>query len=192
MDTEKKYNLKKSKAILLFVQMILTIFLFVASIYLLFFVIKNKLGGWMITSYIFITISIIAIIIYSVYGYKKTDAVYQVAILPFLLAIFVNIMLPNRETFQVGLLSLLLAFTFAFLLRQKDYKFTNIISIIMILIALVFSIYSAINANTQFLGDIKDNWPTYLAMYLSIFIPTIMSSTFALTYNVRYNRSIRK
>ena len=101
-------------------------------------------------------------------------------------------MLPNRETFQVGLLSLLLTFTFAFLLRQKDYKFTNIISIIMILIALVFSIYSAINANTQFLGDIKDNWPTYLAMYLSIFIPTIMSSTFALTYNVRYNRSIRK
>ena len=192
MDTEKKYNLKKSKAILLFAQMILTIFLFIASIYLLFFVIKNKLGGWMITSYIFITISIIAIIIYSVYGYKKTDAVYQAAILPFLLAIFVNIMLPNRETFQVGLLSLLLAFTFAFLLRQKDYKFTNIISIIMILIALVFSIYSAINANTQFLGDIKDNWPTYLAMYLSIFIPTIMSSTFALTYNVRYNRSIRK
>ena len=40
MDTEKKYNLKKSKAILLFVQMILTIFLFIASIYLLFFLFR--------------------------------------------------------------------------------------------------------------------------------------------------------
>ena len=60
MDTEKRFGLKKSKAILLFIQMFLIVFLLIISIYLLIFVISNKLGGWMISSYIFITLINIA------------------------------------------------------------------------------------------------------------------------------------
>ena len=75
-----------------------------------------------------------------------------------------------------------------FLSRQSDEKFTVLISYIMIVESLVFSIYSSITANTQFLGDVSENWPTYFAMYLSILIPTIMSTTLALTYNVRSGR----
>ena len=71
MDTEKRFGLKKSKAIMLFIQMFFIIFLLVVSIYLLIFVASNNLGGWMITSYIFITLSVLAIICYSTYGYKK-------------------------------------------------------------------------------------------------------------------------
>ena len=74
MDTEKRFGLKKSKALMLFVQMFLVIFMLVVSIYLLVFVISNHLGGWMITSYIFITLSVVTIICYSVIGYKKSDA----------------------------------------------------------------------------------------------------------------------
>ena len=188
MDTEKRFGLKKSKAILLFIQMFLIIFILIISIYLLVFVISNHLGGWMIISYIFITISVLAIIFYSVVGYKKGDVIYQLSVLPFLAAVFVNVLLPNRETFQVALLTVLFALTFAFLLRQKDEKFTSIIGILMVAISLVFSIYSSIKANTQFLGEISQNWPTYVAMYLSIFVPVIMSGTFALTYNVRCSR----
>lgn len=57
----------------------------------------------------------------------------------------------------------------------------------MILLSLIFSIYSSIKADIIFLGDISSNWPTYLAMYLSIFIPTIM---FYNSYNVRTTKSL--
>ena len=189
MDLEKKYNLKKSKLILLFIQMILTIILLITSIYLLIFVISNNLGGWMITSYIFITMSIISIIIYSCYGYKKGDIAYQVSILPFLGAILINIIIPNRNAFQIAVLTVLFALTFGFLLKQNEKKISTIISILMVIAALIFSTYSAITADTQFLGSISNHWYTYLSMYLSIFIPTIMSGTIALTYNVRSTRA---
>ncbi len=182
MDTGKKFGLKKSKAVLLFVQMILTVVLLITSVYLLAFVTSNGLGGWMISSYVFITLSVLAVVFYSVYGYKKGDAAYQLSVLPFLAAIFVNILLPGREKFQVALLVILFALTFGFLLRQKDKKFTYIISVLMVAVSLVFSVYSAVKADVRFLGDISSNWPTYVAMYLSIFVPSVMSGTFALTY----------
>ena len=131
----------------------------------------------------------IAVICSSVFGHTKGEAVYQLSVLPFLAAILVNVMLPNREAFQIALLTILFALTFAFLLRQKDRRFTQIIGILMVITSLTFSIYSAVKANTQFLGEVSTNWPTYVAMYSSIFVPTIMSGTFALTYNVRCGRS---
>lgn len=188
MDTVKRFGLKKSKAILLFVQMILTILLLVISIYLLVFVISNNLGRWMIASYIFITLSVLVIIFYAIYGYKKNESFYLASVVPFLAAIFVNILLPNRDQFQVGVLVILFALTFAFLLKQNDVKFTKIISISMVVVALIFSIYSSITARVDFLGEISKNWPTYVAMYLSIFVPTITSGTFALTYDVKNSR----
>ena len=188
MDTEKRFGLKKSKAIMLFVQMIFIIFLLVVSIYLLVFVITNNLGGWMITSYIFIALSVLAIIAYSVVGYKLGDVIYQLSVLPFLAAVFVNVLLPNRETLQIALLTILFALTFASLLRQKDKRFTFVILVLMVVVSLVFSIYSSIKANPHFLGEISENWPTYVAMYASIFVPVVMSVTFALTYNVRVTK----
>ena len=188
MDTEKRFGLKKPKAVMLFIQMLLIIFILIISVYLLVFVISNNLGGWMITSYIFITLSVLAIICYSVDGYKKGDIIYQISLLPFLAAIFVNILLPNRETFQIALLAILFALTFGFVLSQKDKKISFVLLVSMVVISLTFSIYSSIKADTQFLGDISQNWPTYVAMYASIFVPTIMSVTIALTYNVRCDK----
>ena len=188
MDTLKKFQLEKSKAIMLFIQMIFTIISLATTIYLLVFVVSHNLGAWMIVSYVFIVISIIAIIIYSTYGYKKNDMTYKLSIIPFLVAVFINVILPGRSTLQIALLALLFASVSVFLSRQSDEKFTVLISYIMIVESLVFSIYSSITANTQFLGDVSENWPTYFAMYLSIFIPTIMSTTLALTYNVRSGR----
>lgn len=188
MDTEKKFHLKKSLAIMLFVQMILTIILLLVSIYLLYFVIAHKLGGWMIASYILITISVISLITYSIIGYKKGKFAYILSVIPFLGAILVNILLPQRNVFQIIILSILFALTFAYLIRQENKKFTYAISLSMIAVALTFSIYSAITADVQFLGPVSDNWLTYVSMYLSIFIPTIMSTTFALIYKVRITK----
>ena len=165
--------------------MALTVLLLITSVYLLFFVAINGLGAWMITSYIFITLSVLAIVCYSVIGYKKGDVAYQLAIIPFMAAVFVNVLLPQREPFQVALLTLLFALTFGFLLRQKDRKFAYIVSLLMVFISLVFSVYSSVKADVRFLGEISENWPTYVAMYLSIFIPTIMSGTVALTYSLK-------
>ncbi|MBO4323419.1 MAG: hypothetical protein J5836_02035 [Clostridia bacterium] len=181
----KRIELKKSKAALLCLQMALTVLLLITSVYLLFFVAINGLGAWMITSYIFITLSVLAIICYSVIGYKKGDVAYQLAIIPFMAAVFVNVLLPQREPFQVALLTLLFALTFGFLLRQKDRKFAYIASLLMVFISLVFSVYSSVKADVGFLGEISENWPTYVAMYLSIFVPTIMSGTVALTYSLK-------
>lgn len=189
MDTEKKYGLKKPKAILLFVQMLLTIIILVVALYLLVYVSINGLGAWMIASYIFISLSVLAIFGYGIIGYKEGELIYLLSIIPYLVAIFINIMLPNRNAFQVGLLSILFALTFAFAIKQKDFKFNQIISILMVVTSLTFSIYSSITARVDFLGNISENWLTYVAMYLSIFVPTIMSGTFALTYNVRNTKS---
>lgn len=189
MDTEKRLGISKPKAIMLFVQMILTVALLVISVYLLVFVASNNLGGWMIASYILIILSVLAIMGYGIIGYKKSDMAYLLAIVPFLGAVFVNILLPQRNTFQIAMLTLLFTLSFAFLLKQKDRKFTYIIGISMLAVSLTFSIYSAITANISFLGEVSDNWPTYVAMYLSIFVPTIMSTTILLTYNVRVTKT---
>ena len=93
MNTKEKFGLEKPKAVMLFIQMLLIILLFITSIYFLVFVIINKLGGWMITSYIFITLSIISIMLYSIFGYKKDDLYYKLAVIPFLIAILINIIL---------------------------------------------------------------------------------------------------
>lgn len=188
MDTIKKYGIRKDKAILLFFQMLLTVVITVISIYLLIFIIINNLGPWMISSYIFINLSSLAIICYGIIGYKKGEIAYLLAIIPFIIAIFINILLPQRNTFQIATLSLLFASTILFLFKQKDERFNLIVSILMVVISLTFSIYSSITARLDFLGEMDASWFTYLAMYLSIFIPTIMSGTFALTYNVRRNR----
>lgn len=189
MDTESRLGIKKNKAIMLFVQMILTILLLAVSVYLLIFVISNNLGGYMISSYILITISVLAIICYGIIGYRKGEIAYLLAVIPFLGAIMANILLPQRNAFQIALLTLLFALTFAFLLRQKDKRFTYIIALSMLVVSLTFSIYSSITANLNFLGSVSDNWLTYLAMYLSIFVPTIMSTTILVTYNVRADKA---
>lgn len=189
MDTEKRLGISKPKAIMLFVQMILTVVLVVISVYLLVFVASNNLGGWMIASYILIILSVLAIMGYGIIGYKKGDMAYLLAVVPFLGAVFVNILLPQRNAFQIAMLTLLFTLSFAFLLKQKDRKFTYIFGISMLAASLTFSIYSAITANIGFLGEVSDNWPTYVAMYLSIFVPTIMSTTILLTYNVRVTKT---
>lgn len=188
MDTIEKIGIMKSKAIILFVQMLLTIILLATSIYLLVFVSINNLGGWMVASYIFITLSVISIIVYAIVGYKKGKVAYLLAITPFLGTIFVNILLPQRNTFQVALLTILFALVSVFLVKQKDRTFSYCVTYLMVIVSLIFSIYSAIAARLDFLGQMSANWYTYLAMYLSIFIPSIMSGTFALTYNVRVTK----
>ena len=192
MNTEEKYGLKKSSAILLFVQMIWIIIALATAVYLLIFVASHQLGGWMFASYIFILLSILSIIGYGVFGYRKGEVAYLASVAPFMVAVLVNIIMPGRNAYQIATLTILFALTFGFLLRQKDEKFNLILSLAMIVASLAFSIYSAITANTQFLGEISSNWPTYLAMYLSIFIPVIVSITFALTYNVRVTKSKSK
>lgn len=185
MDTEKRFGLKKPTAIMLFVQMIVIIVATISAIYLMIFIISNKLGGWMITSSIFILLSMLMMIFYSVYGYKKGELFYKLAILPFLGAVFVNVLLPGRNSMQIALLTLLFALMFSFLLNQKDDKLKENILTLMVLLSLAFSIYSAINADVSFLGDVSKNWPTYVAMYLSIFTPVICNFTYALIFYVK-------
>ena len=188
MDTVKKYGLKKSKALILFLQMLLISFMFITAVYLLIFTIKYNLGGWMILSYVFILISILSIILYANIGYKKRNIAYICAIAPFLIAVFMSILIPYRDTFQIAMLVIVFALAFLFMFKLDSYKLNTIISILMIVFSISFSIYSSIHANVNFLGEISESFLAYLAMYLSIFIPVIMTSTFALTYNIRNTR----
>ena len=185
MDQAKFNKIKKP---LLYFQMALTVLLLIVSIYLFFFVTINKLGAWMIVSYIFITISVVAMICYAIFGYKKDELAYKLAIIPFMAAVFVNILLPNRAPIQIALLSILFAVIFGFLLKLNDEEYAYWLSLIMVAVALTFSVYSAVKADVRFLGDISEKWPTYVAMYLSIFIPSIMSGTIALTNKVRNSK----
>ena len=188
MGIREKLGIKTSQLVLLAVQIVLTVLLLVVAVYLLIFVSVNQLGGWMIASYIQITISVLALVLYFIVGHRKGKVAYYLAILPFLGAIFVNILLPQRSAFQIGVLAILFGLVVAFLLRQEDKRFTFVVCLAMVAVALTFSIYSAITANVSFLGDIGAHWFTYLAMYASIFVPTVMTVTLALIYNVKVTR----
>lgn len=188
MGIREKLGIKTPQLVLLVIQIVLTVLLLAVAVYLLVFVSANQLGGWMIASYIQITISVLALILYFIVGHRKGKAAYYLAILPFLGAIFVNILLPQRSAFQIGVLTVLFGLVVAFLLRQEDKRFTFVVSLAMVAVALTFSIYSAITANVSFLGDIGAHWFTYLAMYASIFVPTVMTVTLALIYNVKVTR----
>ena len=188
MGIREKLGIKTSQLVLLAIQIVLTVLLLAVAVYLLIFVSANQLGGWMIASYIQITISVLALILYFIVGHRKGEVAYYLAILPFLGAIFVNILLPQRSAFQIGVLAILFGLVVAFLLRQEDKRFTFVVCLAMVAVALTFSIYSAITANVSFLGDIGAHWFTYLAMYASIFVPTVMTVTLALIYNVKVTR----
>ena len=180
MDTEKRFGLRKGHAVLLFIQMLLTLIILVAAMYLLIFVSANSLGGWMIASYICITLSALSIVAYGAIGYKEGNLGFKAIILPFLAAIFVNILLPNRSAFQVGTLAILFAFTFALMASHDAKKLDYALLLGMMVASLAFSIYSATTANTQFLGPVS--------MYLSIFVPTIMSFTLGVVYRVNASK----
>ena len=189
MGLVEKLGIKIPKIVFLGIQIALTFLLLVVSIYLLMFVIVNNLGGWMIASYVQITISTLAFLLYFAIGYRKGEVAYYLAILPFAGAVFVNVLLPQRSTFQIATLCLLFASVIAFLLRQKDRRFTFIICLVMVSTAATFSIYSAINADLSFLGNITNKWFSYFSMYLSIFVPLVMSVTLALIYNIKVTRT---
>ena len=143
-----------------------------------------------ILSTIFVLLSFVALAVYGVIGYKKGDLAYSLSILPFLAAILVNTVLPGRSAPQIGLLAVLLMLSFAFLLRQEDTLFTRIMTYSMIAVSLCFSIFSAITANTEFLGPVDgSNVVTYIAMYYSIFTPVLISGTYALTYHIKLVRA---
>ena len=188
MDTESKYGIKKSQAILLFVQMIFVILILAAPIYVLLYLSHFQPNGWMIAVHVLLLVSVIALILYSAYGYKLGDKVYHLTIVPFLAAVFVTLIMPGRSTAAIGILAMLFALTALFLARQESFKFTSVVSLCMVVAALTFSIYSSITADLSFLGEFKSEWPAYVAMYVSIFAPTIMAATYALTYNVRVTR----
>ncbi len=83
MGIKKKLGINTPKAVLLAVQIILTLFLLAVSIYLLVFVPISNRGGWMIVSYVQITISALALLMYFAIGHRKGKPAYYLAILPF-------------------------------------------------------------------------------------------------------------
>ncbi len=105
---------------------------------------------------------------------------------------FVIILLPQRNTFQIAILAVLYGLVIAFMLRQENIRFTFWMSLLMVAVSLAFSINSAITANVSFLGDISSRWFAYMAMYVSIFVPTAMSFTLALIYNIKATRELTK
>lgn len=86
------------------------------------------------------------------------------------------------------MLVIVFALASLFMFKLDSYKLNSILSILMIVFPMAFSIYSSIHANVNFLGEISSSFQTNLAMDLSIFIPVIMTSTLALTYNIRITR----
>jgi len=181
MDTKAKFGLSKRNAIFLFVQMIFTILGFAAQMGIMIFLIANGLDTFMLISSISILLAFVAIFAYGIFGYKKSNAFYYAAIGFFLFAILMNNILPFRDTFQKILLTMLFGSFAAFILAQKNFKLSLIVSCIASLLSLVFSIYSSVTANVNSLGPIEQNVLPAIMMYVSIWTPVIISLVFAAT-----------
>ena len=188
VDTKQKYGLSKRHAILLFIQMLLTIFGLVAQIGILSFIIENQLDHIMRVSCISIILSYIAIYVYAIYGYRRSKNYYIVAIALFLVAILINNILPSRDMFQKITLTLLFGIFAAYIFTQDKFKISNVLMFAAAIVSLAFSIYSAIKADVSFLGPVSNVTIASIMMYTSIFTPVIMSGVFGVTYLVRCER----
>ncbi len=185
MDTKEKYGISRNHAILLFVQMILTIVGLLSQIGILIFLLTNHADTFMVLGSISIILSYLVIVLYAVFGYKKSFIYYLVAVLFFMIAILVNVLLPFRDVVQRILLSLLLVMMTLFVLFQDKYKFSNIVILVATVLSLGFSIYSLITSSVNNGGGNNTNFITVLLMALSIFTPVIVSGVFGVTYIVR-------
>ena len=190
MDTKLKYGISKNHAILLFVQMVLTIIGFLSQLGILIFLLTSHSDTSMIISSISILLCYLVIIGYAIFGYKRRRIYYLLAVIFFMVAIVINGILPFRDMVQRILLMLLLIMMTSFIMFQENYKLDNIIIMISTLIALCFSIYSLITSNVQNGGGSEFNFITVLLMVLSIFTPVIVTGVFGVTYIVRKERNI--
>ena len=192
MDTKAKYGISKRHAILLFVQMILTIIGFAAQVGIMVFIAGHGLDALMLVSSITIILAFLAVLCYGIFGFKKSKIFYFVAIGLFMASILINNILPFRGTVQKIFLTLLFGSMGAFLFTQEKFKLSNIIIALAALFSLVFSIYSTITANVNSLGPVEENVLPVIMMYISIWTPVILSGVFGVSYLVREEKKAAK
>lgn len=177
--------MKKSIKALLYVQMILVLAGLLTQLGLFIFAIANNLNALMIVSYGVLLLAHVGAIVYGIIGYKRGPIRYILLVSSFLLAILLNIILPFRDIPQRISLVLLFGLMSVFMLKQDDYKFTNYLILVAVVVALFFSIYSSINANPNALGDVKYKELATVFMYLSIFAPVMFVGFFGVSYNAK-------
>ena len=155
MDTQEKFGLKKSHAILLFIQMLIIILGTIITGFVFTFIVSSGYGGIMLASSVSVLISYVVIILYGSFGYSKDDAYYLVAIGFFAFAVVINTMIDFRTPFQIGILTVLFGSIVAFAVKQDNKKLSLYFALVAFFLALVFSIYSAITAGYT-KGDFKE------------------------------------
>ena len=188
VNAKEKYGISNRTAILLFIQMIFVKLGLIAQTLLLVIIIINKLNVYMMVSAIAMILAHLAITIYSYFTRNRGRFHYYIAFGYFLLAILINLILPFRDIAQKVLLTLLFGAMTAFLFRQEDYKVTNILILVSLALAVGFSVYSAITANPNSLGDAGNKELLEMIMYVSIFAPVVMVVTFGLAYQAKYEK----
>ena len=181
--------MKKSIKVLLIIQMVLVLVGLLTQLGLFIFAIANNLNVLMIISYGVLLLAHVGAIVYGIIGYKRGPIRYILLISSFLLAIMLNIILPFRDIPQRIALVLLFGLMSVFMFKQDDYKFTNYLILIAILVALFFSIYSSITADPNALGDVKYKTLATILMYLSIFAPVMFVGFFGVSYNAKKSQS---
>ncbi|MBQ7277465.1 MAG: hypothetical protein IJS58_09515 [Bacilli bacterium] len=183
METIKIKNQHKS---LLIFQMCLISFGTIASIILLFFLIINKISGWMMIGSACVMIAYLGLTFYSIFGYKskKKKFIYLFALIFYIIAIFVNLLLPFRNTLQIALLAILLILISIYASEINNNLKNYIILIIGIIISLIFSIYSASISSVDSLGPLSNKIFAIIMMYVSVFAPVFLTSTFALIHSI--------
>ena len=177
--------MKKSIKALLYVQMVLVLAGLLTQLGLFIFAIANNLNALMIVSYGVLLLAHVGAIVYGIIGYKRGPIRYILLVSSFLLAVLLNIILPFRDIPQRISLVLLFGLMSVFMLKQDDYKFTNYLILVAVVVALFFSIYSSINANPNALGDVKYKELATVFMYLSIFAPVMFVGFFGVSYNAK-------
>lgn len=172
--------------------MVLVLIGLVTQLGLFIFAIVNKLNALMIVSYGVLLLAHIGAVVYGIIGYKRGPVRYFLLISAFLLAILINIILPFRDIPQRISLVLLFGLMSVFMFKQDDYKFENYLILIAEVVALFFSIYSAINADPNALGDVEYKVLATIFMYLSIFAPVMFVGFFGVSYNAKKSRKESK
>ena len=188
MDVAKKYGIRNAQGILLLVQAILVkLGLLIQGLVLVYLIVASP-NVYMMISTISMIVAYLGVFVYCYIGYKKSRVFYFITVGLFLLAIMTNIIMPFRDVPQRIMLALMFGLMSVFMFKQENYKFTNVLIALAALVALSFSIYSAITAKVSSLGEIEHKVFAAIIMYISIFSPVVMVGLFGAAYNARFTK----
>ena len=194
MDFYEKFGIEKDKAVFLFIDMVLVILGFFASLFIFAFVIIHKYTAWTIATNAALVICYTAVVFYASGGYKHEGNKYFMgAIGAFSFYSLINLTMRFRTAWDLMILAVVFGLSLVFMFVLDKPKTARIVSFVLLGASFGLSIYGTITAITNDLGTaFEDSVFAAITLFYSIWAPVIVSSLLVICYDIKISKAKRE